>query len=93
MSYRITPTNVRNRLKNLTSVDITDAQLEDIAYIPVAEARIDEILSANGLAYSTLSTNAKKTIVCAAQIELAAMVVLIEAPTETFETVGRNRCC
>jgi len=82
---RITSDNVRNRLKNLTSVDISDNKLEDISYIPTAEARVNIILSNNGLSYDSLSDD-KKTLIKAAEIELAAMVCLIEAPVENFQT-------
>lgn len=85
MSYRVTATEVRNRLKNLTSADISDAVLEDLAFIPTSEAEINVILSDSGFSYAGLSTD-KQTLVKAAQIAMTCQKIVTDAPEEIFKT-------
>lgn len=85
MSYRVTATQVRQRLKNLTVADITDATLEALAFIPTSEAEIDVMLSDSGITYSSLSTD-KQTLVKAAEIAMTCQKIVTDSPEEIFKT-------
>ena len=87
MSCRITETEVRNRLKNITSVDISDDKLKSIAYIPLSEAYIDKLLSNAGYSYSSLAST-EQTIAKGAQIALTCKAIVTDAPVEDFKTVS-----
>jgi len=85
MSFRITATETRRRLKNLTTADIADAVLEDLAYIESAESEINVLLSDSGLTYSGLSAD-KQVLVKAAQIAMTCQKVVLDAPEDQFKT-------
>jgi hypothetical protein len=85
MAFRVTASEVRNRLKNLTSADISDTKLEDLAFIEMSEAVIDQIMSENGVTYSSL-TSTKQTLIKGAQIEHCCMTIINDAPEDFFRT-------
>ena len=84
MANRVTPAEVRNRLKNLTTADITDAVLDDLAFIPLSEAEIDTILADRGISYAGMTT-AKQTLVKGAQIAMVCYRIVTDAPEDFFK--------
>lgn len=84
MSYRITAEEVRDRLRTMVEVEASDTLLASASYIPMSEAWLDQVLTDNSLAYSTLSTT-KQALAKAAQIDRCAYTVLASAPKEAFK--------
>ena len=84
MAYRITADEVRARLRTMVAAEISDKTLNSTAYIPLSEAWLDQVLSDNSLAYSTMTTT-KQTLAKAAQIARCAWVVLAAAPKEAYK--------
>ena len=85
MAFRITATETRNRLKNLTTADISDSVLEDLAFIEASEAEIDVLLTNSSLTYSSLSS-AKQVLIKAAEIAMTCEKIVTDAPEEDFKT-------
>lgn len=85
MAYRITGTEVRNRLRSLTSTELTDTVLDDLAFIAGAEAVMNQILANNSKSYSSLDAD-QKTLVKLAQIELCCEIILSDYPEDGWET-------
>lgn len=84
MSYRITPSEVRDRLRTMVEAEASDSLLFSASFIPMSEAWLDQMLSNSSLAYSTLSTN-KQRLAKTAQIARCAYTVLAAAPKEAFK--------
>jgi len=83
----ITASEVRDRLRTLTSFEASDAMLAGASYILVADAWMSEVLDKNGITFSSLS-DAKKALIKAAQISFAAKRVVLSAPERSVETAG-----
>ena len=84
MSYRIEADEVRNRLRTMLAVEVTDTVLNSTSFIPMSEAWIDTILSQSSATYASLSTT-KQTLIKAAQIARCAWTVLSAAPKESYK--------
>ncbi len=85
MSYRITPADVRAKLR-MDENEVTDATLNSKVYIPAAEAEVDAILADGSVTYADLVAY-KQTLVDIAEILFSAAAYVGNPPVEDF-TVG-----
>jgi len=84
MSYRITPDEVRNRLRTIVQAEASDSLLISTPFIPTSEAWLDQVLTNASTSYSSL-TSTKQILAKAAQIARCAWSVLNAAPKESFK--------
>jgi len=87
MAYSVTGSEVRNRLRTLTSVEVDDTVLASPAYIPACEGFINTVLAFKGYAIASLATD-KKNMALAAIIALVAARVIASAPLHSFKVGG-----
>ena len=81
----ITGTEVRDRLRSLTSLEVTDATLASAAFIPAGDAWINKVLSNNSAGtFADLATD-DKALAKAAEIAYVASKVVSNAPLEDHE--------
>jgi hypothetical protein len=89
MANSVTGSEVRNRLRTLTSVEVDDTVLDSPAYIPACESFVNVILSNNSFTIATLSAD-KKKLALAAIISFVCMRVIASAPLHSFKVAGLN---
>ena len=85
MSYRVEPSDVRNRLKNISSLDIDDTKLNSLAFIESAESYVNVLLANNGVSYASLTSD-KQTLVKYSEVLLTCEKIVTDAPEEVFKT-------
>lgn len=79
MAYNVTTDEVRYRLLTLTSADVSDTVLNSAAYLPVADAWINDKLGVDIIAGSTLTAN-QQAMAKAAEIAYCCAIVVGSAP-------------
>ena len=79
MAYNVTTDEVRYRLLTLTSADVSDTVLNSAAYLPVADAWLNDALGITSISTSTLTDN-EKAFAKAAEIAYCAAIVVSSAP-------------
>jgi hypothetical protein len=87
MAYRITPTEVRQRLRKLNTTQLDDTTLNSKAYIPYAEAKTDSWLARGSVTYASLAAY-QQVLIDAAEIGICAARVLAYAPEESLFLIG-----
>lgn len=87
MAYSVTGSEVRDRLRTLTSVEVTDTTLDSLAYIPACEGFVKTMLDYKGYTIASLATD-KKNMAKAAIIALVAAKVIASAPLHSFKVGG-----
>ena len=81
----ITGTEVRDRLRSLTSIDVSDTTLASAAFIPAGDAWINKVLTNNSAGtFAALGTD-DKALAKAAEIAYVASKVVSNAPLEDHE--------
>lgn len=87
MGTYITAADVRNRLRTLSALKLSDAILESKPMIQLAEAKMKTILNGGSLEYADLTAD-KKTIADCVAIDICAINVILSAPEEDLEDLG-----
>lgn len=78
MAYNVTPDEVRYRLLTLTSADVSDTVLNSAAYLPVADAWLNDKLGITSV--SADLTGSEAAYAKAAEIAYCAAIVVSSAP-------------
>ena len=84
-SLTITAANVRHRLTDLTTADISDAVLGSPAFITTADSWMTLLLAKNGKTAATLTSD-QGVIMVAAKIAFVCIRVVTKALREDFKT-------
>ena len=88
MAYSVTGSEVRNRLRTLTSVEVDDTKLASVAYIPACEGFVNTmLLDYKGYTIASLTTD-KQNMAKAAIVALVAARVIASAPLHSFKVGG-----
>ena len=81
----ITGTEIRDRLRSLTTVDVSDTTLASAAFIPAGDAWINKVLSNNSAGTFAALSSDDKALAKAAEIAYVASKVVSNAPLEDHE--------
>jgi hypothetical protein len=79
MAYNVTTDEVRYRLLSLTSADVSDTVLNSAAFLPAADAWINDKIGADTIAGSSLTAN-QQAMAKAAEIAYCCAIVVASAP-------------
>ena len=79
MSYNVTTDEVRYRLLTLTSADVSDTVINSAAFLPVADAWLNDKLGITDISSSSLTDN-EKAFAKAAEIAYCCAIIVASAP-------------